>query len=192
MRRKDVAELKPPRHGPRGRYPPARLMNAMRLAAFALLLSLPLAAYEPTKENLEAREWFQDAKFGLFIHWGVYATLAKGEWVMQNDKMSIPEYERYAGLFNPIKFDAKQWVAMVKAAQPNAAMNVAEMVTVRKNSAVLTVPMVLRGLLPCTSRLEVTIAPQPPPPAASRKPPTSPSGETTLGRFSVCRCITPR
>ena len=46
-------------------------------------------------------------------------------------------------------------------------------VTVRKNSAVLTVPMVLRGLLPWTSRLEVTIAPQPPPPAASRNPPTA-------------------
>ena len=60
-------------------------------------------------------------------------------------------------------------------------MKVAEMVTVRKNSAVLTVPMVLRGLLPWTSRLEVTIAPQPPPPAASRKPPTRPSGATIFG-----------
>ena len=63
---------------------------------------------------------------------------------------------------------------MVNAFQPSVAMNVAEMVTVRKNSAVLTVPIVLRGLLPWTSRLEVTIAPQPPPPAASRKPPTRP------------------
>ncbi len=86
------------------------------LIALGLLLCFPLVAYEPAKENLEAREWFQDAKFGLFIHWGVYSTLAKGEWVMQNDKMSIPEYERLAGLFNPIKFDAKQWVSMVKAA----------------------------------------------------------------------------
>ena len=60
-------------------------------------------------------------------------------------------------------------------------MNVAEMVTVRKNSAVLTVPMVLRGLLPWTSRLEVTIAPQPPPPAASRKPPTSAERRDDLG-----------
>ncbi len=85
------------------------------MLALALLLTVPLAAYEPTKENLEAREWFQDAKFGMFVHWGVYATLAKGEWVMQQEKMSIPDYERYAGLFNPVKFDAKQWVSMVKA-----------------------------------------------------------------------------
>jgi alpha-L-fucosidase len=89
----------------------------MRLATLlALLLSVPLAAYEPTKENLAAREWFQDAKFGLFVHWGVYSTLGKGEWVMQQQKMSIAEYEPLAGLFNPVKFDAKQWVSMVKAA----------------------------------------------------------------------------
>ena len=69
---------------------------------------------------------------------------------------------------------------MVKASQPSVAMKVAEMVTVRKNSAVLTVPIVLRGLLPWTSRFEVTIAPQPPPPAASRKPPTRPSGADDL------------
>ena len=59
-------------------------------------------------------------------------------------------------------------------------MKVAEMVTVRKNSAVLTVPIVLRGLLPWTSRLEVTIAPQPPPPAASRKPPARPERRDDL------------
>ena len=53
-------------------------------------------------------------------------------------------------------------------------MKVAEIVTVTKNSAVLTVPIVFRGLLPWTSRLEVTIAPHPPPPDASRKPPTRP------------------
>jgi len=73
-------------------------------------------AYEPTPENLEAREWFQDAKFGLFIHWGVYAALADGEWVMHRERMTIPEYERSADLFNPVKFDADEWVAMVKDA----------------------------------------------------------------------------
>jgi alpha-L-fucosidase len=86
------------------------------LIALGLLLSLPLVADEPAKENLEAREWFQDAKLGLFVHWGVYSTLANGEWVMQNDRMTIPEYERLSGLFNPVQFDAKQWVSLVKAA----------------------------------------------------------------------------
>src|SRR3954466_10223159 len=73
-------------------------------------------------------------------------------------------------------------VAVVNASQPSVARKVAEIVTVRKNSAVLTVPMVFRGLLPWTSRLEVTMPPQPPPPAASRKPPRRPRGETIRGR----------
>ena len=60
-------------------------------------------------------------------------------------------------------------------------MKVAEMVTVRKNSAVLTVPIIFLGLAPWTSRFEVTTGPQPPPPAASRKPPTRPSGSDDLG-----------
>ena len=41
--------------------------------------------YKPTPENLRSREWFQDAKFGLFIHWGVYSVLGRGEWVMNNE-----------------------------------------------------------------------------------------------------------
>ncbi len=39
--------------------------------------------YIPSESNLAARQWFEDAKFGLFIHWGVYSILADGEWVMQ-------------------------------------------------------------------------------------------------------------
>lgn len=72
--------------------------------------------YTPTKENLEARKWFQDARFGLFIHWGVYSVLGKGEWVMNNDKMSIPEYEKLPPQFNPVKFNAAEWVSLAKAA----------------------------------------------------------------------------
>ena len=52
------------------------------------------AQYQPTPENLEARRWFQDAKFGLFIHWGVYSVLGDGEWVMNNRKMPVSEYEK--------------------------------------------------------------------------------------------------
>ena len=45
-----------------------------------------------TEENARARRWFKDAKFGLFIHWGVYSLLGKGEWVMEHDKLPIVEY----------------------------------------------------------------------------------------------------
>ncbi len=73
-------------------------------------------AYQPAASNLQAREWFQDAKFGLFIHWGVYSVLGRGEWVMNNEKIPIVEYEKLAPKFNPVKFDAAQWVSMAKAA----------------------------------------------------------------------------
>ena len=72
--------------------------------------------YKPTKENLEAREWFQNAKFGLFVHWGVYCIPAKGEWVMFRDEIPINEYEKLAPQFNPMKFDADEWCRMVKDA----------------------------------------------------------------------------
>ncbi len=72
--------------------------------------------YKPSKENLEAREWFQDAKFGLFVHWGIYCLLAKGEWVMFRDEIPVDEYEKLAARFNPEKFDADEWCRMVKDA----------------------------------------------------------------------------
>src|SRR5262245_15488322 len=74
------------------------------------------AQYQPTPENLEARDWFQNAKFGLFVHWGVYSVLADGEWVMNNKKIPISEYEKLPARFNPTEFDPAEWVALVKAA----------------------------------------------------------------------------
>lgn len=72
--------------------------------------------YVPTKENLEAREWFQDAKFGLFIHWGVYSVLGDGEWVMNNQNISVDSYEKLPVFFNPIDYNPEQWVKMAKDA----------------------------------------------------------------------------
>ena len=53
--------------------------------------------------NAAARRWFEDAKFGLFVHWGVYSLLGKGEWVMNNDKIPIAEYEKLPPRFNPVE-----------------------------------------------------------------------------------------
>jgi alpha-L-fucosidase len=66
--------------------------------------------------RLAARAWYQDAHFGMFIHWGVYSQLGQGEWVMQNRGIPIPTYEWLASAFNPIRFDARAWVAVAKAA----------------------------------------------------------------------------
>ena len=69
-----------------------------------------------TSSNAIARRWFEDAKFGMFIHWGVYSLLGKGEWVMNNDKLPISEYAKLPPHFNPVKFDAEEWVKLAKAA----------------------------------------------------------------------------
>src|SRR5258708_23539898 len=73
-------------------------------------------AYQPTPENLKARQEFQDAKFGMFIHWGVYSVLGDGEWVFHNRKLKVQEYDCLPRVFDPEKFDAKTWVALAKAA----------------------------------------------------------------------------
>ena len=68
--------------------------------------------YRPAPENLRAREWFQDAKFGLFIHWGVYSVLGHGEWVMNNEKIPVSEYEKIPARFNPVNYDPAVWVGL--------------------------------------------------------------------------------
>ena len=50
------------------------------------------------------------------MHWGVYSLLGQGEWVMQNQKLPSTTYEWLASTFNPVKFDARTWVATAKAA----------------------------------------------------------------------------
>ena len=72
--------------------------------------------YTPAPENLKAREWFQDAKFGMFIHWGVYSILGDGEWVMNNQRIDKATYQKLPAFFNPISYDPKEWVALAKAA----------------------------------------------------------------------------
>lgn len=82
---------------------------------------LPLSAaaqdsYTPTKENLEARSEFQDSKFGIFLHWGLYSMLATGEWTMTNRNLNYKEYAKLAGGFYPSKFNADAWVKAIKDA----------------------------------------------------------------------------
>ena len=70
--------------------------------------------YTPTAENIEARKWFEDAKFGLFIHWGVYSVLGDGEWVMNNQNISVDSYEKLPAFFNPVDYKPSEWVTMAK------------------------------------------------------------------------------
>lgn len=73
-------------------------------------------SYTPTPENLKGRAWFQDAKFGLFVHWGVYSVLGDGEWVMETRPINGADYAKLPNFFNPTKFDPAAWVALAKTA----------------------------------------------------------------------------
>lgn len=90
------------------------------LAAAMLALSLTASAntnqtYTPSADNIAARKHFQDSKFGIFLHWGLYAVLATGEWTMTNNNLNYKEYAKLAGGFYPSRFSAKEWVSQIKA-----------------------------------------------------------------------------
>jgi alpha-L-fucosidase len=84
-----------------------------------------LGKYNPTQAEEQRIEWFREAKFGLFIHWGLYSKMAGywkdekvegGEWAIKMNKLPIEEYRELAKEFNPVKFNAEEWVLLAKAA----------------------------------------------------------------------------
>ena len=82
--------------------------------------------YTASRQHMSNREWFKNAKFGMFIHWGLYSLLGgewkgqrtpyPGEWLMTYCKIPIREYEKLAQVFNPIYFDVEEWVRLAKEA----------------------------------------------------------------------------
>jgi alpha-L-fucosidase len=90
----------------------------------------PATAGQVVQETKEARDqrmrWWREARFGMFIHWGLYAIPAGewngkpvkgiGEWIMNNAPVPREEYEKLVPQFNPVKFNAKQWADTAKAA----------------------------------------------------------------------------
>jgi len=95
-----------------------------------MMLAANVAAGQSAKETaaqFEARtQWWREAKFGMFIHWGIYAVPADstdsqgkkgiGEWYLSNKHMQVKDYEKFAAEFNPVQFDAARWVRTTKEA----------------------------------------------------------------------------
>ena len=75
-----------------------------------------IQGYTPSAEVMEARRAFQDDKFGVFIHWGIYSMLAEGECIMHEKGIPYSEYSQLAGGFYPSRFSAEEWVGSIKAA----------------------------------------------------------------------------
>lgn len=73
--------------------------------------------YTFNREDYEKRvEWFQEARFGMFIHWGLYAIPARGEWVRSVERISVEDYQKYFEEFDPTDYDPKDWARRAKEA----------------------------------------------------------------------------
>ncbi|MEO8371809.1 MAG: alpha-L-fucosidase [Candidatus Solibacter sp.] len=111
----------------------SRISQRLTLKFFAALFFAGAALAQPGAKPLpapksqdEKMQWFRQAKFGLFIHWGLYAVPAGewkgqpvagiGEWIMNRAKIPVKEYEQLATQFNPVKFNAEEWVKMAEDA----------------------------------------------------------------------------
>ncbi len=100
-------------------------MNTKILASIlTVAIALPVFAQSDQREKRIA--WWREARFGMFIHWGLYAVPAGewkgqpipglGEWIMNRAKIPVAEYEQLAKQFNPVKFNADEFVAIAKNA----------------------------------------------------------------------------
>ena len=73
-----------------------------------------------TNKNIEERwartEWFRNARFGMFIHWGLYSIPSRGEWVRSVEKMPKEDYRQFFEEFNPVEYRPKEWAALAKKA----------------------------------------------------------------------------
>ena len=93
-----------------------------RIIVFLFLFTLNEQVFgaESKMENSndERMEWWREARFGMFIHWGLYSIPAgtwqekttHGEWIRQTAQIPIEVYDQFINEFNPLKFDADEWV----------------------------------------------------------------------------------
>ena len=91
-------------------------LSASLFAQSPVVPQPPVQPYTPSDANMQSREWFKNAKFGMFVHWGLFSLLGDGEWVMNNKNIKIKDYSLLTKSFNPVDFDAARWVADAKRA----------------------------------------------------------------------------
>jgi len=99
------------------------LVRVRLILVFCFLTSSLIAQeYKPSVENLKQRKWFNDARFGIMFHWGLYSILGGGgeeipsEWILKNKQIPPENYKRLIDFFNPPYFSADEWVDLVKNA----------------------------------------------------------------------------
>lgn len=71
---------------------------------------------ETEEEKIERLEWWTEARFGMFIHWGLYSQAARHEWVKKRERITDEDYQKYFDMFNPDLFNPADWAKKAKAA----------------------------------------------------------------------------
>jgi alpha-L-fucosidase len=104
----------------------ALLCGIGRLSANEALASEPVTASETPEQHHARMQWWREARFGMFIHWGIYSVPAGtwrgekvpgiGEWIMNRGKIPVADYAKFAEQFNPVDFDADAWVRTARDA----------------------------------------------------------------------------
>ena len=94
------------------------LFTVLLLVSMLFLTQFSLAQLPKETEAQKAGrlKWWTDARFGMFIHWGLYALPARHEWVKNAERMTNDQYQKYFELFNPDMWDPHEWAKMAKAA----------------------------------------------------------------------------
>ncbi len=96
--------------------------KALKLLVLAIVLStvaqiaMAQLPKETEAQKAQRMKWWTDARFGMFIHWGLYALPARHEWVKNRERMTNEQYQKYFEQFNPDLFNPKEWAKMAKAA----------------------------------------------------------------------------
>jgi alpha-L-fucosidase len=83
---------------------------------FTTQFSLAQVPKETDAQKDERMKWWTDARFGMFIHWGLYALPARHEWVKNAERMTNDQYQKYFEMFDPDMWDPHEWAKMAKAA----------------------------------------------------------------------------
>ncbi len=94
------------------------------LSAFATAMEGDPSNHETPEQNNARMAWWREAKFGMFIHWGIYSVAAGrhegkkipwyGEWIMWKARIPVASYREYAKDFNPVKYDPAAWAGLAK------------------------------------------------------------------------------
>ncbi|MCG8582874.1 MAG: alpha-L-fucosidase [Bacteroidales bacterium] len=97
-------------------------MKRLRILLFLCLILSSIQAQdkkiwnETEQEKIERMAWWTEARFGMFLHWGLYAQAARHEWVMKREKIDKEDYHKYLEIFNPDLYDPAEWAKKAKAA----------------------------------------------------------------------------